>query len=234
MTSPNPATPERPAAPEAPVAAVARLLLDPSTGRVRHPRHAGAAVRAGVFVELVIRGEVTGRAWPAAAGLDGRPVSEAGLSSMASSVLGVVGRRRRVLWRRWFNHVEPDLAAATTMLVETGDWHRDEHPRGPLRDVSAGEVLVRAQLIERLFSELEGGLRPDLTPWSQTERAVALLAMGGGLQGARPRPRRALRQLPTLLPSPRGQDGPDAVLHSAVRGALTAIRRQSVIRVLSG
>ncbi|MCW2522124.1 MAG: hypothetical protein JWO63_459 [Frankiales bacterium] len=232
--------------------------------RLRHQSRVGIAIRAGLFVELIAEGRLTGARWPQAVGyaLGAAPLESAGL---ADSLQRAVAGRPQVRWRRWYSHVETDLVAARTALVESGAWSLAEAGdagatagvraslRAPILDLDPALTQRQADQARDVLLTAQSK-RPASGSASAEELALVLLSVGAGLQGRRPRPRAALSVLDQLLPPDEasrrwqsallpepGRRGGDrslpserTVLRAALRAALEAMRARAGSRLLSG
>lgn len=232
MTGPDPATP-----PDSLALTVLRLALA-EDGKLRHRTHAGIAVRGAVFAELVFDGRLRGIRSPLPSG-----AAETG-SLLTDSVFRAVQGRAPTQWKRWYSHARVDTEAAANELVRLAAWTRAEpdrivdaltdHTEAQLRHVLALLDLNRRLAMPTVPAVTTGGAAP-----AQPEDAVvALLALGAGLRGDRPRPKAALRQFDRLLPVTPAPtvESPEqwATLRAAVRNSLIGIRRQAGSRLLSG
>jgi hypothetical protein len=193
---------------------VCRLCLNQATGRPASRRKLGIAIRGALLAELALASRIEGEHAPVANG-----------SSDTSAVLAdsvhatIAARKRPVAWRRWYSHVDADVAAATRVLLESGVWLADERSSGRFHDAHPDEIKkLTAKAFEA--SSLDHGT-------DHRDLIIGLLAAGAGLAGARPRPRamlkKAQRRLPATLP-------PDTVrrltAYAAVRSALVAMKRR--------
>ncbi|HJQ00227.1 MAG TPA: GPP34 family phosphoprotein [Jatrophihabitans sp.] len=196
--------------------AVCRLSLNPVRGRVRHPHQVGIAIRTAMFAELALAGRLVGRQWPEAIG-----ESDTG-SRLLDAVHSAVAGRGPTRWRRWFNHVDADLAAATDALVESGRW-RLEGKR--IIDCDPASTVVDQQTIRSYLNQPEPP--PDLTS------AILTLLVGGCGGVGRPTPRRTRKLARQWLPPhllTSGRSG-DAVLYS-ILWSTYAIRRANPFPLL--
>jgi hypothetical protein len=200
--------------------AICRLGLDPASGRLRRRTHLGIAIRAGLFAELAIDGRLAGGRAPHAIG-----PSETG-AGMSDSLHRAVAGRRPTQWRRWFGHVGADVDAATQSLVDAGVWHPEA---GGFVDADADRILAQSVRIEQFLTLAPAGTATASAPVADI--VLALLVGGAGVQGARPRPRAQLRQLPGLLPE---SEPHLEVLRATARSALIVMRKHAGLRILSG
>ncbi|MGX7680702.1 GPP34 family phosphoprotein [Jatrophihabitans sp. DSM 45814] len=222
---------------------VCRLTLETESGRIRHQTHAGVAIRAALFVELLMDERLAGAARPVAVG-----PSETG-NKLADSVHRAVATRGALPWKRWFGHVQADLDAATHRLIESGQWVRpggavDGRTRNGARFLDAYPALTATQTggVAGLLSSAQTTNSAAFAVQVGTANAaVALLATGAGPAGERPRPKVALSRLDSLLPSERlltaagypcvaDQDA----IRAVVSAALVAMRGRAGSRFFSG
>jgi|GEM_PF-2593874 hypothetical protein len=199
---------------------VCRLGLDPVSGRIPNARQLGVAIRTALFVGLIRQGRVIGTRVPQAIGPSDTE------DRLGDAVHRAIAARRPTPWRRWFSHTDADLSAATEALVSLGFWQpvtaRRFHERQPRI------VTAQAELVKEL---VEATQRPQ----SVEEAVLALLVVGAGRQGSRPRPRQQLGAMtgllgPLLLPDDPGR----AVVSTAVRAGLTAMRGRRLLGSGSG
>ena len=191
--------------------ALARLTLNPATGKLRNQRKVGIGIRGALLAELALAERVMGRHLPTAVGS-----SHLG-AGLADSVHAAVAARGPIPWRRWFSHVDADVEAATAALIEAGVWVRDSANPRVLHDTDAELVTKQVTRVFELTSLGRSGECSDLV--------VAMLAVGAGLAGSRPRPRAMLasadRRLLGTLPDVERRE----TVTEVVRAALKAMRR---------
>lgn len=229
---------------------VCRLCLGPADTTLRHRSRVGIGVRAALFADLIAQQRIVGARWPRTSPATGFGAEPVAAPSLADALYSAVGSRPQVRWRRWFSHVEADVAAATAGLITSGAWSR---PDGrAITDLDPALTDRQADAARDLLLSAQSG-RPLNPEQGVDERVVVLLSLGAGLQGGRPRPRAALSVLDKLLPadqsSPRwtsalipegvglGGDSPGVsertVLRTALRSALEAMRARAGSRFLS-
>jgi hypothetical protein len=202
---------------------------------VRHRGHAGIAIRAALFAELLFDGRLAGEKRPVPIG-----PSETG-DPLADAVHRAVSARGALPWKRWFSHVGADVDAAGAQLQRTGAW-RAGAARGVFVDNDPTLTSAQAAQVTELLALAQASPQTILEAGAGTlDAAVALLAVGAGLLGARPRPKLALRRMDSLLPEARllraaglGVDAQQDAVRTVTRTALVAMRRRAGSRLLSG
>jgi hypothetical protein len=220
---------------ESPGATVCRLSLDPAAGRVRHRGHAGIAIRAALFAQLLLDGRLAGEKRPVPIG----PSDTA--DRLADAVHRAVSARGALPWKRWFSHVGADVDAAGAQLQRTGAWQAGA-ARGVIIDNDPNLTTAQAAQVTELLALAQASPPAILGAGPGTlDATVALLAVGAGLLGARPRPKLALRRMDRLLPEARllvaagfDVDAQQDAVRTVVRTALIAMRRRAGSRLLSG
>lgn len=157
--------------------AVARLCLDPRTGKPTHKRRMGVAIRGALFTELALAGRIEGAHAPVANG-----PSDTGAVLADQVHKAISSRSRTPAWRRWYSHTDADVDAATKVLVEAGVWKaRTEGRTTRYEDAFPDEV---GRLRDKAFEVTSLGRVPE-----RNMVFVGLLAVGAGMAGGRSRPR---------------------------------------------
>jgi hypothetical protein len=200
-----------------------RIARDPSTGRLVRRNTLAVGLRAALFAELALAGQIVDNAGAPHA-ISAAPNTHRFLDQIRDAVAA----RPEVSWPRWFRHVHGDRVALVNELINDELWT----PVGRHRytDVDAATMLDRARRLTAV-----GALR---TPPANSPDAVLgmLLVICGatavpetiGRPPARPSPRpKAMRkELRPLLDAIGPRDDPVRVaVQCAVGAGATVVRK---------
>jgi hypothetical protein len=186
-----------------------RVALDPATGRMRYRSRVDVCLRAALFADLALRGQIVSHLG-APAIVDPEPTGD----RMLDAVRGTVERRPEVVWIRWFRHVSTDCPALRNELVADGRWQRQRRGwRATFTDSQADAMLAVAH-------ELDQVTRYEREPADVREAVLATLAVMCGATGRRPRPGAVRQELAPLMASTDND-----TLQKIVKAAAATMRR---------
>jgi len=185
-----------------------RLARNPVSGRIRHRGSLNIALRAALFAELALNGEIVDEG-NAPKLTSPEPTGD----RIFDAILRTVGTRPNVTWRRWFRHVSADLAALCAELVDAGRWIPMRGWYTAFTDAKPDEVQANALERERVA-------RFERAPRDQREAVLTLLAIACGALGRRPRPTAVRRELKSVF-----EAIDDLTTQKVVATAATLIRR---------
>jgi hypothetical protein len=200
-----------------------RIARDPSTGRLVRRNTLAVGLRAALFAELALAGQIVDNAGAPHA-ISAAPNTHRFLDQIRDAVAA----RPEVSWPRWFRHVHGDRIALVDELINDELWT----PVGRHRytDVDAARMLDRARRVTAV-----GAMR---TPPADSPDAVLgmLLVICGatavpetiGRPPARPSPRpKAMRkELRPLLDAIGPHDDPVRIaVQCAVGAGATVVRK---------
>jgi hypothetical protein len=154
-----------------------RLARDPVTGRIKHRTGVDVCLRAALFADLALRGQIINRRGSPAVALP-EPTGD----RMLDAVRGTVAHRPGVVWLRWFRHVSTDCTALRNELIADGRWQRQGGWRACFADQDSDAMLALAHQLDQVT-------RHERAPTDSREAVLATLAaMCGATTGGLPRP----------------------------------------------
>ena len=166
-----------------------RMARDPGSGRLRHRSSLDIALRAALFSELALNGQIVDQV-NAPSLTSPEPTGD----RIFDGIRGAVEARPNVTWRRWFRHVRIDRTTLSAELVDAGRWRRTRSWPAAFADAEAEEAQALAFEINRVVAF-------DRAPVDSREAVLTLLAVASGASGRRPRPAAVRRELKSLLDS---------------------------------
>ena len=185
-----------------------RMARDPATGRIRHRNTLEIGLRAALFAELALNGQLTDNV-NAPAVVGDEPTGD----RLLDAIRRTVNERPDVTWRRWFRHVRVDRTALTAELVDAGRWERKPGMRLAYTDTQPEESQAVAYEVNRVAQF-------ERSPVDSREAVLTVLAVACGASVRRPRPTATRRELKPVV---------DAINHHATQKivvtASTVMRR---------
>lgn len=164
-----------------------RMARNPATGRLRHRSSLEIALRAALFAELALTGQVIDEVNAPRLTSD-EPTGD----RVFDAIRRTVQARPDVTWRRWFRHVSVDRTVLTAELVDAGRWERKSGLGRAFTDSAPEEAQAMAYEVNRIVTF-------DRAPVDSREAVLALLAVACGAVGRRPRPAALRRELKSVF-----------------------------------
>ncbi len=186
-----------------------RLARDPASGRIRNRTCLDVGLRAALFADLAIGGQVIDYAGTPAV----TPLEPTG-DRMLDAVRDAVARRPSVDWVRWFRYVSTDCKALRNELLTAGRWQQQRRWPATYVDDGSDDMLALAHRLDQVA-------RYEREPDDTREAVLTTLATTCGATGRRPRPGAVAKELGKLVGAI-----PDETVRRIIKSAAVSMRQR--------